>query len=240
MFTMAGKSQKEQLWLIGGVLGAVVLLLIGYFFFISPQRSQTSDVNAQADTVRAQNATLQAHIITLQAESKNLAKYKTELAAAQQALPSTSGLPDFIRTLQSLGTSTRTDAVNLTVGAPTDVSLVAAPAAGTPTTTPTTATPPAATTPTTTPAAGTTASVYGLTITAQINGTTSALDSFLQKLQQVQPRAVLITQITEGSGATTAGTTGTTSSAASLQLTMQAFVAPSSASENAQLAAAAH
>jgi hypothetical protein len=241
MFTMTGRSQKERLWLVGGALAAFVLILIGYFFFIGPQRSTTSDVNGQAASARTQNATLQAHISTLQTESRNMPRYKSQLAAAQQALPATSGLPDFIRTLQSLGTATHTDAVNLTVGAPTDVSLVAAPVA-------TTTTPTASATPSATPSATAgsttatppTASVYGLTITAQVNGSANALDGFLQKLQDVQPRAVLITQITEGSGATGAATAGSTSGASSLQLTMQAFVAPSSSSENAQLAAAAH
>jgi hypothetical protein len=67
--------------------------------------------------------------------------------------------------------------------------------------------------------------VYSISITASLSGTSAGLDNFLEQLQVVQPRAVLITQIAENTSAPTAGqatVTGTTT----LQLTMQAFVAP--------------
>ncbi|MDP9118192.1 MAG: hypothetical protein M3O28_13210 [Actinomycetota bacterium] len=54
----------------------------------------------------------------------------------------------------------------------------------------------------------------------------------------MQPCAVLINQLTE-SGAGTAGASAAgTANRGSVQLTMQAFVAPSSAAERAQLSAA--
>jgi Tfp pilus assembly protein PilO len=78
--------------------------------------------------------------------------------------------------------------------------------------------------------------VYALPITIAISGSFTQLDGFLSQLQSVQPRAVLITQLTQGSA--TSGTGGK-AAATTLSLTMQAFVAPSSAAESAQLAAAA-
>jgi hypothetical protein len=75
--------------------------------------------------------------------------------------------------------------------------------------------------------------VYALSIAATVSGSPAQLDQFLTQLQTVQPRAVLISQLTEGSGTAT-GKPGTTS----LQLTMQAFVAPVTAAEQAQISAA--
>ncbi|MBE7189356.1 type II secretion system protein GspM [Jatrophihabitans endophyticus] len=225
MSILTGRSQQERLWVIGGGLAAVVLLLIGWVFFISPQRSSTASVRSQVDTAQTQNAALETRIAGLQQQSTKMAVYKKQLAAANAALPTSSGVPTFLRSLQKLGNETHTNAVNVTVGAPT---ALTPPVTPTDTSTSTdTSTPSVTPTDTTgtTPAASTTG-VYELPITAQVTGTNTALDNFLRQLQEVQPRAVLITQITEGSGSTS--TTGA-ATGNSLQLTMQAFVDPSTA-----------
>ena len=214
------KTQVERLWLLGGVLVAFFMVILGYLFFISPQRSQTSDINAQVSTTQQANSTLRARIDTLQQQSKSLATFQAQLTRAQLALPSTSGLPDFLRTLQSIGNATLANVSALTVGPPTDVTTVSGGAAPAPPGTPAPA-----------PAGP---RVYALPITATVSGTASQLDQFLTQLQSVQPRAVLISQLTEGSAAATGHAGGTTT----LQLTLQAFVAPSSAAEQAQLSAA--
>ncbi|HEV7203946.1 MAG TPA: hypothetical protein VGN18_05010 [Jatrophihabitans sp.] len=231
------RSQNERLWMIGGGLVAFVAILIGWFFFISPQRSDTDSVNGQADSARAQNAALQLRITQLKAENSKLPTYKAQLAAAQLALPGTSGLSDFVRTVQSIGSATQTDVSSLAISTPT-TSTPAAPvaaatgSAGQPgASTPTSGA--ATTAPGTGAAAAPTASVYALAITAQASGTPAALNRFLAQLQSVQPRAVLITGLNEGSGAAPGAkaTTATTT----LQLTMQAFVAPSIPVPGAQL-----
>lgn len=56
--------------------------------------------------------------------------------------------------------------------------------------------------------------VQALPISAQVNGPTDRLAVFLDQLQTVQPRAVLLTHVVEG----------TQTGASSLQLTMTAFV----------------
>jgi Tfp pilus assembly protein PilO len=213
------RSSGERLWWIAGVLGAFVLILIGWFFLISPQRSSTSNVDNQVAAARQRNAGLQSRIDSLRAQNAQLAKYQASLHRAQLALPSESGLSDFLRTLQAIGTHTSTDVQALTVGAPVAITA--------PTTTP--GNPAATTTAPAAPAAGTPPAatgtgVYGLPISAQVTGSPAALGQFLQQLQAVQPRAVLITKLLEGTGPVAGGgsaTTGTT-----LQLTMQAFVAP--------------
>jgi len=217
------QTRLERQWLLGGVFVAVFVVLLGYLFFISPQRSQTSGVNAQRARAEQATASLQARISNLQQQTKNLATYQAQVTRAQLALPSTSGLPDFLRALQSIGNATLANVSALTVGPPTDVTLVSGG-------------PPAAASAkpgSSAPAAASGPRVYALPITASVSGTTARLDQFLMQLQSVQPRAVLISQLTEGSGNASGQSAGTT-----LQLTMQAFVAPANAAEQAQLAAA--
>jgi hypothetical protein len=221
------QTRLERLWLLGGAFVAAFIVLLGYLFFISPQRSNTSEVNSQRAEAQQTNTALQARIKSLEQESKNLATYQAQVTRAQLALPSTSGLPDFLRTLQSIGNATLANVSALTVGPPTDVSVVSA---GAPAATATGATASGSGT----PAAATGPHVFALPITASVSGTPKQLDQFLTQLQTVQPRAVLISQIAEGSGGSTGKAGGTTT----LELTMQAFVAPASAAEQAQLSAA--
>lgn len=214
--TAVPRSQLERLWLVSGGLVAFVMLLVGYFFFISPQRSDTASVNQQEATVRQQNAVLQARLDALNEQNKDLPRYQAEETALEQALPSASGISDFLRTLQSLGNATLTDVTTLTVGQPVAVTPVAAaqptasPGASAPS-------PPAGTTP-----IATTSGAYGLPITATVTGSANALAKFLDQLQAVQPRAVLINNI-----GLTGSTTAATSGSFTMTLTMQAFVAPS-------------
>jgi hypothetical protein len=221
------RSQTERAWLIGGGIAAFVLLLIGYFFFVSPERSNTSSVDAQVATTQQQNAQLKARLDTLREQNQNLDKFRAELAKARLALPATSGVSDFLRSLQALGGATHTDVTSLTVGQPVAVTPIANSTPGAP------AAPSASPSASPSPGAGSAvgapipaaAPVYNLAITASVSGSAGALDNFLEQLQAVQPRAVLITQIAETTGAVTSGGTAS-AGGTSLQLTMQAFVAP--------------
>ena len=226
------RSQLERLWLGGAGLAALLMLVIGYFFFISPQRDETGRIQSQTAAAQTQNAALQAKIASLQQQAKELPKYEAQLAQAHLALPSTSGLPDFLRTVQAIGSQTLAKVTSLSMSAPADVTSLAA-AAPAPTASATaTASPGAA--PQGPSVAG--AHVYALPISATVSGSVSQLAAFLTQLQAVQPRAVLISQLNLSAGSTTKGA----ASASTLTLTMQAFVAPASAAENAQLQAASH
>lgn len=232
------KKQIERLWLIGAVLVAFLLVLIGYTMFISPQNSKTSNARSQVSAADATNNRLQARINALREESKDLPKFQAELVAARLALPSTSGLPDFLRTLQSIGNATLTTVSSLTVGIPADVTQIVS-SGGSSSSSSGNST---ATTKSGAPA-GTTIDgvrVFALPINATVNGSISSLEAFLTQLQTVQPRAVLISTLTESSAA--AGTApgaaagkNVNPNQASMTITMQAFVAPGSPSEQAQL-----
>jgi type IV pilus assembly protein PilO len=225
------RSQIERLWLVAGGLIAFVMLLIGYFFFISPQRSNTSEVDARAATVQSQNSLLQARLDALRAENENLSKYEADLAALKQALPSTSGISDFLRTLQSLGNATLTDVTSLSVGQPISVTPVAPVTAAQPTA-------PAEPVPSSTvaaPIASAAPVAYALPISLSASGSATALTKFLDQLQAVQPRAVLISDVGLSGGDSAAGDNG----AFTLNLTMHAFVVPVSPAEDAALSASA-
>lgn len=236
------RTQIEKLWLLGGCVVGLIVVVIGYFFFIGPQRSDTSSVNGLVGAAKSQNAVLQSRIDALQQQSKDLPKYQADLVQARLALPSTSGLPDFLRTLQSIGNSTLANVTSLSVLQPTDVSKIAV--ASRPVTAATTSASSSSSSGSSGSSGGGGTSVggtkvYALPISATIAGSPAQITAFLTQLQRVQPRAVLISAITLATDQGRAAGSGTTSAPATLQLTMQAFVAPSSAAESAALSQAA-
>lgn len=234
------KTHLERIWAGGAAFVAVIVMLIAYMFFISPQRDETSQVDGRVATTRLENDSLSQRIAAMTAENKNLATYERALTNARLALPAVSGLPDFLRTLQAIGNATLTSITAVTVGTPAPVAppTVAPTAAATGTSAPpSTAPSPAAKT--ASPAAP---AIYSLAITAQVSGTSAQVEEFLRQLQSVQPRAVLITQIDVSDAAVLAGSgfigTGSGPAASAntgvtIGLTMSAFVAPSSATANA-------
>lgn len=223
-----GRSQMERLWLLVAGVAGLLMLVVGYLMFISPQQGQTDSVNGQVATARLRNSSLEARIAEMQQQNANLATYQAEVKQAELALPYTSGLPAFLRALQSIGNSTQATVNSLDVGAPADLTAAGA---GTAPSAPSASGQAGAASPA---VAVQGLHVYALPITASVSGSVTQLEQFLTQLQSVQPRAVLISAITEGSAA--AGSASGNRS--SLSLTMQAFVAPSSAAEQAQLSAA--
>ena len=89
---------------------AAVLLLIGYMMFISPQNSKTSSPRSRRR--RPQKAVEPAAAGADRRSARPVeepgASTRRDLQTAELALPTTSGLPDFLRTLQSIGNATLT------------------------------------------------------------------------------------------------------------------------------------
>jgi len=232
------RSSVERLWLIGGGLVTVLITAIGFLLVISPQRAATDRVHGKLAGVQHRNGTLEQRLAQLRQQNQNLASFERQLAAAREALPTTSNVSDFLRSLQALGGQTQTEVTSLGVSAPSPVPTptatgapavggAAAPAAGAPAAGAPTAGAPAAG-----PALGvpaqSLAGLYALTTTAQLSGSPEKLTRFLDQLQNVQPRAVLITQVQESTGAS--GTVaGAAQGSTTLQLTLEAFIAPPAA-----------
>jgi Tfp pilus assembly protein PilO len=211
------KLTVERLWIGAGLGLAVVITAIAWFFAISPQHSQAADLRSQNENAQSQNEVLQHRLTALRNQNKNLAQYQATLAHDQAALPSTDGLSDFLRELQAVGASTLVTVTSVTVGSPAPVVAVAAAPAATASASPTATA--SATASTTAAPAVPTAAAYSIPINLSATGTTDQLSAFLDQLQTVQPRAVLVSHAAVSSASGPGDTT-------TLALTMNAFVAP--------------
>lgn len=195
------RLSAERLWILGGAVAVVVILAVGWFFVVSPQYDQAGTLNDQAATTGDQVTLLQHRLAELRKQNENMPTYLAQLAEERAALPSTSGLSDLLRELQTAGDASGAAVSGVTVGGVADVSTGGA-------------------------------KLYALPLTLTVTGSVQQLRAFLNQLQQVQPRAVLITS---ASLSTTDTSTNTSSSApavkasappSSLSLSMKAFVAP--------------
>lgn len=178
-------------WLVAGALGAVALLAVGWFFFVSPQYKQAGDLRDQTSAQQSQIITLQHQLVQLRQQSEQLAQYQAKLAKDRHALPTAAGLTDFLRELHAVGDVKGIAVTGLIVGSPTAV-------------------------------AGTGAEMFALPITVTAKGSAAALSEFLVQLQQLQPRAVLISDATGAA----AGEGGSFAGPVVLTLRLQAYVAP--------------
>lgn len=224
--SLRARTATERWWRLGGAAAALLVVLVAWTFLIGPQRSQTADVVAQGDAARDHNAQLSRRIDALRADNRTLSAYQAAFRSAQLALPADTGIPDLLRSLQTMGTATHTD-VSLLNAAPPAPVVAAAPATGTPSPSSSPSGSAASTTSTAGTAGTPAADVYSMAVSVDVTGSAAALEAFLTRLQTGQPRAVLITQVTEGGpGAVGAAGAPVPSGATSLQLTMQVFVAP--------------
>jgi type IV pilus assembly protein PilO len=187
---MAAKH-ADRIWMIGGVVGAALLLIVGWFVAISPKNAETQSLREQKDVTESRLITLRHRLAELQDENKKLEQFKAALKRNEAALPADSGVPDLLRQLQDSGELVDVTVSGFTVSAPVRQSDPA---------------------------------VYALPITVTAGGKADNLGRFLDQLQQVQPRAVLI-ESTNLAGASGDGKADP-SDAVTMTLTMKAFVAP--------------
>ena len=102
---MRAHAQDKRLWLGGGAIAAVLIVLLGWFFVINPQLSAASSIRDQADSARQQNTVLQTNNDRLKIENDNAAVLRAGLSAALAELPHDSGLPEFTRQLSAQATA---------------------------------------------------------------------------------------------------------------------------------------
>lgn len=111
----------DQIWLFGGLALAVLLVMGGWFMIIEPQYTARDSVQADtADTV-VQLAKEQKKLTELKKQLKEVDDYKATLAAAQKALPygkTTNKIPEFLKQLQTLGTTYGVDVSGYGASAP--------------------------------------------------------------------------------------------------------------------------
>lgn len=229
------RLQDKRVWLGGGAVAALLIVAIGWFMFIGPELSSTSDLHAQAAATRQQNSQLQLRVKSLQVKSTQLDRYTKSLNDALAALPFDSGLPAFTRQLSSQAAANHVAVTSVAVGGITSVAPAVATAPGT--TDPASATDPTstATTAPTPGAAGTTAAggLFSVQVTVQSSGSLAHQLAFLNDIRTAGPRRALLTstQFTPGLGSKVASIDG--SAALTTQLTI--FSAPQTPEQIAQL-----
>ncbi|MFI5953674.1 type 4a pilus biogenesis protein PilO [Cryptosporangium sp. NPDC051539] len=188
------RGNTIRLWLAGGVVGAVLLLGVGWFLLIRPQTAQTAELRAQTETAQVNADSLRSRLAQVKAQNDDLASYRSKYDTAREALPTTAATSQFLRDVQSSGTRAGISVDGLVVGSPTQVK-----------------------------GAGTT--VYALPISVTAVGTASKLEGFVNQLQRVQPRAVLINTANVAPNESSESLRGSVL----LTLGLQAFVSPSAA-----------
>ena len=106
----------DRLWVIGASVATALLLVIGWFFLISPQNSETTTLREETASAEAQLLTQSRRLAELQAQNLQLDAYKNQLAADRKALPTDSGLPALLRQLQVAGGETNVVVSNIGIG----------------------------------------------------------------------------------------------------------------------------
>lgn len=117
-----GGVRTDRLWVGGGAVGAVVLLAVGWFFFIGPQRAQTAKLNDEYSTSQLRLTALQHRLVDLRQQNVQLPEFRAELARDREALPMTSGLSAYLRQLQTGASRTGVVLSGVVVGAPLSTS----------------------------------------------------------------------------------------------------------------------
>ncbi len=206
---------RDRMWMVGCGVVSLLVVAFGYLMFISPQHHTAADLRSQADDQLSSVSLKRTHLDTLAKQNQKLPVFQAQLAADQAALPTTADIPNFLRTLQSIGSASSVSITAITISTPAGIQAVTpaptAAAADSATSTTTTTTP-------VHPAAGT-GGAYQIAMTISATGSVAQLEVFLTALQSQQPRAVLVSSV--------ALTTGSTSGY-SLAVSFNAFMAPSS------------
>jgi len=184
------RAHADRIWLLGGAVGVVVLVAIGWLLLINPAGNEAEGYRQQTEVSEVKLIALHKRLAELKEQQAKLPTYQAELKRNQQALPVDTGIPAFLRQLEAAGDAVGVSVSNLSVGKP-----AAEEGAG--------------------------LAAYSLPVTVTVDGRIGDMGAFLDQLQQVQRRAVLV----EAANLTSGGD-GKKGDAAGMTLTMKVFVAP--------------
>lgn len=109
-------SDRNRLWLGGGVAVGLLVIVGGWFLLLSPELSATSDTRDQIEDAQLQNAKLQSNITTLKAANANLPTLVTQLRRSRQQLPVTSGFTTFTDQLAAQAAAAKVTITSIEIG----------------------------------------------------------------------------------------------------------------------------
>ena len=110
---MTGRSR-----VILAAVGAVVVCLLLYFLFVSPQRKELAEVRAQVETAKVTTTQLQIELQRLQELQANAPELEAELAKFREFVPLRPELANFIFQVQDAADAAGLDFVNITPALP--------------------------------------------------------------------------------------------------------------------------
>lgn len=185
-----GALRSDRLWLLGGLLAVVLLAVGGWFLLINPEYANAGNVRSEVGNGQLELTKLNKQLAKLKTEKAQLGTLTGTRDRYQSALPANL-TTSMPAFLNELQDSGTAE--NVQVSGLTQGSVQKSDALP---------------------------DVWEVPITMTAAGTAPDLSAFLNRLQTVQARAVLITTASLG------GNGGATSGAMTLSLAMTAFVAP--------------
>ncbi|MGI5236889.1 type 4a pilus biogenesis protein PilO [Dactylosporangium sp. CA-139066] len=157
--------RNDRLWLLGGALCALVIVAFGYYFFIRPEQSDTRSTTESADRTRVEIAAKRKELQDLAKQYEHIDEYRAQLAKDQAALPVDDAASALLRELQNAGEQAGVSVSGVSVGTAVDLNALVG------------------------------FQVYAMPVSLSVVGPTEKMNPFLDQLQQLQPRAVLISSV---------------------------------------------
>jgi len=193
---------KTRQWTLLTALGAVGILLVGWFVIVSPQHKHAASLRTQASGIEQSNQSLQAQVRQLQRQQAGVPAAQKQLAAIGTKIPDNPALPALIRQLSAAAKSSGVDLVSLAPGTPS--------AAGGPATS----------------TAAAASSLLQIPVTISVTGSYFNAESFFNSIENLS-RAMMVSSFTmaPGSGSSGGGTLAPGSITAQISAVM--FEAPS-------------
>lgn len=191
---------KTRTWVVLTAFVVLAVLAGGWFLLVSPKRAAAADLRTQAAAQRSSVAQLRVQLATLHAQEQGLPAQKDKLAAVLAKLPSAAAVPDLIRSLAAVSTTSGVELVSFTPGALAPLAAPAAVARTAPSAASTTAS--ATAEPAVSAAAapaGPTNGVQVLPLTIQVVGGYANLERYLNELESAS-RAVRVTGLSVAPG----------------------------------------
>lgn len=210
------RAQDKRTWLAGGGAAAVAIAAAGWFFLVSPVRSDVSSLHGQTDNANAQNLTAQIKINKLAKKKGQQHELQAELRTALSALPVDRELPEYTRQLTSQARAAGVGIDGVVVGG---IAPVTSAGAG------------SATTTTTAASAG---GVVGIAITVTSTGPAARQLAFLHAVQVQGPRRALVTSNSLSIN-NSAGEDGSLDDSCKMTTQLTIFATPMSAAARAEL-----
>jgi len=195
---------RSRVWLIGGAVAALVALLVGWLFVVSPQRARAADLGAQADQINGANTALVSQIAQLKRDFANLPASQAQLRTYSQRIPSVAAMSSLLRQLSTAAVASHVTITSISPASLT--SMMSSSSKG---------------------STGLLASSVNITLT----GHYAAVEAFLTRIEGLQ-RAMLVTGLSlskatassSSGGASGSGTTVVDPQALQVSITGRVFV----------------